>query len=51
MREYAEQGNTLIIGEIFGAEAEAREVVVEYPEVAFLMGSSFIINILLHVNK
>ena len=25
MREYAEQGNTLIIGEIFGAEAEARE--------------------------
>lgn len=41
MREYAEQGNTLIIGEIFGAEAEAREVVAEYPEVAFLMGSSF----------
>jgi basic membrane lipoprotein Med (substrate-binding protein (PBP1-ABC) superfamily) len=41
MREYAEQGNTLIIGEIFGAESEAREVVAEYPEVAFLMGSSF----------
>ncbi|MBT8154967.1 BMP family protein [Epibacterium ulvae] len=41
MREYAEQGMDLIIGEIFGAEAEAREVVAEYPDVAFLMGSSF----------
>lgn len=41
MREYAEQGYQLIIGEIFGAEAEAREVAAEYPDVAFLMGSSF----------
>lgn len=41
MREYAEQGYTLIVGEIFGAEAEAREVAAEYPDVAFLMGSSF----------
>jgi basic membrane lipoprotein Med (substrate-binding protein (PBP1-ABC) superfamily) len=42
MREYAEGGATLIVGEIFGAEAEAREVCLEYPNVAFLMGSSFL---------
>ncbi|MFN3844956.1 MAG: BMP family protein [Paracoccaceae bacterium] len=42
MREYAESGVKLIVGEIFGAEAEAREVAAEYPEVAFLMGSSFL---------
>jgi basic membrane lipoprotein Med (substrate-binding protein (PBP1-ABC) superfamily) len=41
MREYAEAGNKLIIGEVFGAEAEAREVAADYPDVAFLMGSSF----------
>jgi basic membrane lipoprotein Med (substrate-binding protein (PBP1-ABC) superfamily) len=41
MREYAEAGNTLIVGEVFGAEAEAREVAADYPDVAFLMGSSF----------
>ncbi|MFC6637069.1 BMP family ABC transporter substrate-binding protein [Sulfitobacter sp. JBTF-M27] len=41
MREYAEAGNTLIIGEVFGAEQEAREVAADYPDVAFLMGSSF----------
>lgn len=41
MREYAEAGVKLIVGEIFGAEAEAREVCAEYPDVAFLMGSSF----------
>ncbi|AUQ59451.1 putative lipoprotein [Phaeobacter inhibens] len=41
MREYAEQGHKLIIGEIFGVEAEAREVAADYPDVAFLMGSSF----------
>lgn len=41
MREYAESGAKLIIGEIFGAEAEAREVVADYPDVAFLLGSSF----------
>ena len=41
MREYAEQGYKLIVGEIFGAEAEAREVAADYPDVAFLMGSSF----------
>jgi basic membrane lipoprotein Med (substrate-binding protein (PBP1-ABC) superfamily) len=41
MREYAEQGTQLIVGEIFGVEQEAREVATEYPNVAFLMGSSF----------
>jgi basic membrane protein A and related proteins len=41
MREYAEQGTQLIVGEIFGVEQEAREVAAEYPNVAFLMGSSF----------
>ncbi|OLS50731.1 BMP family protein [Rhodovulum sulfidophilum] len=41
MREYAEQGVKLIMGEIFGVEQEAREVVLDYPETAFLMGSSF----------
>lgn len=39
--EYAEQGYKLIVGEIFGAEQEAREVVGDYPDVAFLLGSSF----------
>ena len=29
------------MGEIFGVEAEAREVAADYPDVAFLMGSSF----------
>jgi basic membrane protein A and related proteins len=41
MREYAESGMDLIVGEVFGVEAEAREVAADYPEVAFLMGSSF----------
>lgn len=41
LREYAEAGNKLIIGEVFGAEQEAREVAADYPDVAFLMGSSF----------
>jgi basic membrane protein A len=41
MREYCEAGVKLIVGEVFGAEAEAREVCAEYPDVAFLLGSSF----------
>ncbi|MBL3570377.1 BMP family ABC transporter substrate-binding protein [Rhodovulum sulfidophilum] len=41
MREYAESGVQLIMGEIFGVEQEAREVVLDYPETAFLLGSSF----------
>jgi basic membrane lipoprotein Med (substrate-binding protein (PBP1-ABC) superfamily) len=42
MREYAEGGAGLIVGEIFGAEQEAREVCAEYPGTAFLLGSSFL---------
>lgn len=42
MREYAEAGVQLIVGEVFGVEQEAREVAAEYPDVAFLMGSSFL---------
>ncbi len=41
MREYAEGGYDLIVGEIFGVEQEAREVAADYPDVAFLLGSSF----------
>ena len=41
MREYAEQGVDLIIGEVFGLERAAREVAADYPDIAFLMGSSF----------
>lgn len=41
MREYAEQGYQMIVGEVFGAEQEAREVAADYPDIAFLMGSSF----------
>jgi basic membrane protein A len=41
MREYAEAGNDLIIGEVFGVERAARQVAEAYPETAFLMGSSF----------
>jgi basic membrane lipoprotein Med (substrate-binding protein (PBP1-ABC) superfamily) len=41
MREYAEGGYQLIIGEAFAVEQEAREVAAEYPDIAFLLGSSF----------
>ncbi len=41
MREYCEGGAKLILGEVFGVEAAAREVALDYPDVAFLMGSSF----------
>ncbi|MCB1494594.1 MAG: BMP family protein, partial [Bauldia sp.] len=41
MREYAEQGNDLIIGEAFSVERAARNVAADYPDIAFLMGSSF----------
>ena len=40
MREYAEQGVKLMIGEAFGVEQPARAVAAEYPEIMFLMGSS-----------
>ena len=41
MREYAEQGVHLIVGEVFGLERAARKVASDYPEIGFLMGSSF----------
>lgn len=41
MREYAEAGNKLIVGEVFGVERAARGVAKDYPDTAFLMGSSF----------
>ncbi|KAJ56278.1 ABC transporter substrate-binding protein [Actibacterium mucosum KCTC 23349] len=41
MREYAEQGMQLIVGEVFALERAARKVAKDYPETAFLMGSSF----------
>src|SRR5918997_2021695 len=41
MRQYAEEGNDLVLGEIFGVERAARRVAANYPKVAFLMGSSF----------
>ena len=40
MREYAEGGAKLIWGESYAVEAEARAVAADYPETAFLMGSS-----------
>jgi basic membrane lipoprotein Med (substrate-binding protein (PBP1-ABC) superfamily) len=40
MREYAEQGIALMVGEAFGVEQPARTVAADYPEISFLMGSS-----------
>lgn len=40
MREYAESGNVLIVGESYAVEREARQVAADYPDIAFLMGSS-----------
>jgi basic membrane lipoprotein Med (substrate-binding protein (PBP1-ABC) superfamily) len=39
-REYATQGNQLIIGEAFGVETAVRKVAKDFPKVSFLMGSS-----------
>ena len=41
LRGYAEEGADLIVGEIFGVERAVRRVAPTYPNVAFLMGSSF----------
>ncbi|MEP4561728.1 MAG: BMP family protein, partial [Nitratireductor sp.] len=41
MREYCEAGHQLVIGEVFGVEDAARTVAADYPDTAFLMGSSF----------
>ncbi len=38
MREYAESGVQLIVGEAFGISKEARKVAEDYPEIAFVMG-------------
>lgn len=40
MREFAESGVDLIWGEAYAVEREAREVAADYPDAAFLMGSS-----------
>ncbi|WP_158967292.1 BMP family protein [Chachezhania sediminis] len=39
-REYCEQGVDLIVGEAYAVEQEIREIAADYPDVAFLMGSS-----------
>ncbi|MCF6327196.1 MAG: BMP family protein [Devosiaceae bacterium] len=41
MREYADAGQQLIVGEAFGLERAARKVATDYADTAFLMGSSF----------
>ncbi len=41
LREYAENGTDLIVGEAFGISREARKVADDYPNVAFLMGDPF----------
>jgi len=41
MREYSEQGMDLVVGESFAVERAARKVAAQYPDTAFLMGSSF----------
>ena len=41
LREYADSGVALIVGEAFGISREARQVADDYPEVAFLMGDPF----------
>jgi basic membrane lipoprotein Med (substrate-binding protein (PBP1-ABC) superfamily) len=41
LREYAESGVKLIVGEAFGISREARKVADDYPKVAFLMGDPF----------
>lgn len=40
MRQYAEAGAQLVWGESYAVEREAREVAADYPNTAFLMGSS-----------
>ena len=40
MRQYAEQGSDLVVGEAFAVESAARKVAKDYPKVSFLLGSS-----------
>jgi len=41
LREYAESGVNLVVGEAFGISREVRKVADDYPNIAFLMGDSF----------
>ncbi|NRA19049.1 MAG: BMP family protein [Oceanospirillaceae bacterium] len=41
LREYAQSGVQLIVGEAFGISREARKTAKDYPNVAFLMGDPF----------
>jgi basic membrane lipoprotein Med (substrate-binding protein (PBP1-ABC) superfamily) len=41
MREYCEAGHQLVVGEAFAVEDAARAVAKDYPDRAFLIGSSF----------
>ena len=41
LREYAESGVALVVGEAFGISKAVRKVADDYPKVAFLMGDSF----------
>ena len=41
LREYAEGGVELVVGEAFGISREARKVADDYPDTAFLMGDPF----------
>ena len=41
LREYADSGVDLVVGEAFGISKEARKVADDYPGVAFLMGDPF----------
>jgi basic membrane protein A and related proteins len=40
LRQYAESGAQLIVGESYAVEREARQVAKDYPKTSFLMGSS-----------
>src|SRR6185312_1891848 len=40
LRQYAEGGAQLIVGESYAVEREARQVAKDYPKTGFLMGSS-----------
>jgi len=41
LREYAESGVDLIVGEAFGISRDVRKAADDYPDVALLMGDSF----------
>lgn len=42
MREFSEGDHDLIVGEVFGLEQASRQVALDYPDKAYLMGSSFL---------